>query len=84
MTLDQFEREKLSVHAARYIADLEAKMTLTEPEVVAAIFAVSNYLSKARRDGDLLRPDHKAAVDTVWRKLRDELDRIEQSADKAR
>lgn len=84
MTLDEFERGKLSVHAAKYIADLEAKMTLTEPEVVAAIFAVSSYLSKAKRDGDLLRQDHKEAVETVWRKLREELDRIDQSAGKAR
>lgn len=51
-------------------------LQFTIDEVVAAIFAVDKYKTKARRDGDLIQPEHRAAVDRVLRKLRDEYDRL--------
>lgn len=45
-------------------------MDLSSDEISAAIFALGSYLSKAQRDGDLLRPDHKASVERVLEKLR--------------
>lgn len=51
-------------------------MQLTLDEVVAAIFAIENANTKARRDGDLVREDHKEAVRRVLSKLRDEYDRL--------
>lgn len=51
-------------------------MELSLAEVETAIFAISGYIEKARRDRDILRGDHKIELQRVLKKLRAEHDRL--------
>ena len=44
---------------------------LSTDEIDAAIFALDSYLTKAKRDGDLLRDSHRVSVERALQKLRD-------------
>ena len=51
-------------------------MTLTKPELEAVLFAVSDSMQRARRDGDLVRDDYKIALRLAHIKLCEEHERL--------